>query len=128
VRAFVLEHAAGRLDDEGLEDLIQAVDEMSTNVLVHGYRRQPGPLTVEVEHAVGAVVVRIRDEAPIFDPGGAPRPSHLEAPLAARPPGGFGIHLTRGCVDEMHHRARDNGVGGNELTLVKRGGGEGAVT
>ena len=123
VRTFVQEHAGPMLSVEQLEDLIQAVDEMSTNVLVHGYRKQPGPLTVELEHDGDRLVVRIVDEAPNFDPSGAPEPD-LDSPLAARRPGGFGIHLTRGCVDEMHHRARDNGLAGTELTLVKRLGGK----
>jgi anti-sigma regulatory factor (Ser/Thr protein kinase) len=126
VRTFVLEQARGAdLDEEQVDDLIQAVDEMATNVLVHGYRREPGPLEVEVERgAAGGVVVRIRDEAPAFDPRGHPTPD-LDRPLAARAPGGFGIHLTRGGVDGMHHRARDDGAVGNELTLVKRGRGGG---
>lgn len=128
VRTFVLEQARGsELDEEQVEDLIQAVDEMATNVLVHGYRRRPGPLEVEVEVELddaGGVVVRIRDEAPAFDPRGHPTPD-LDRPLAARPPGGFGIHLTRGGVDGMHHRARDDRPVGNELTLVKRGRGGG---
>jgi serine/threonine-protein kinase RsbW len=125
VRSFVQEHArrAG-LDDEQVDDLIQAVDEMATNVLVHGYGKQPGPLEVEVERDGDALVVRVRDEAPAFDPRAQPAPD-LDRPLTARAPGGFGIHLTRGSVDGMHHRARtDRGVG-NELTLVKRGRGGG---
>jgi anti-sigma regulatory factor (Ser/Thr protein kinase) len=126
VRTFVLEQARGAdLDEEQVDDLIQAVDEMATNVLVHGYRREPGPLEVEVERGdAGGVVVRIRDEAPAFDPRGHPTPD-LDRPLGARAPGGFGIHLTRGGVDGMHHRARDDAAVGNELTLVKRGRGGG---
>ena len=74
VRAFVQEHArrAG-LDEEQVDDLVQAVDEMTTNVLVHGYRKQPGPLEVDVERDGDAIVVRIRDEAPPFDPRVASR-------------------------------------------------------
>lgn len=127
VRAFVQEHArCAGLDEEQVDDLIQAVDEIATNVLVHGYRQQPGPLEVDVERDGDAVVVRIRDEAPPFDPRSHPVPD-LDRPLAARAPGGFGIHLTRGAVDGMHHRARDDRPAGNELTLVKRGRGGGGV-
>ena len=125
MRAFVEGHArrAG-LDDEQVDDLVQAVDEMTTNVLVHGYGKQPGSLEVDVERDGDGLVVRIRDEAPPFDPRSHPAPD-LDRPLSARAPGGFGIHLTRGSVDGMHHRARtDRGVG-NELTLVKRGRGGG---
>jgi serine/threonine-protein kinase RsbW len=126
VRAFVA--ASGReagLDDAQVDDVVQAVDEVVTNALVHGYRKEPGPIAVEWERDGERFIVRIRDEAPIFDPRPWPRPE-MERPLERRRPGGFGIHLVRDCVDEIHHRGRRDGSDrGNELTLVKlRSGGK----
>ena len=43
VRRFVREEAeAVHATVECLDDLVQAIDEASTNVIVHGYRRRPG--------------------------------------------------------------------------------------
>ena len=122
IRALVRDCAdgAGWAPDE-IDDLVQAVDESATNVLVHGYGKQPGPLTVSVDGDGGRVTVRLEDEAPCFDPRRWERPD-ADAPWTRRRPGGFGIPLTRGCVDEIYHRER-NGGPGNVLILVKRGSG-----
>jgi anti-sigma regulatory factor (Ser/Thr protein kinase)/anti-anti-sigma regulatory factor len=122
LRAFVRTHGerAG-LDDEALDDLVQAVDEMATNVLVHGYAKQPGPITVVIEAEPAHLVVRLQDEAPLFDPCSWERPD-AAADWLHRRPGGFGIPLARGCVDEIYHRPRtdDAVASGNELILLKR--------
>jgi len=127
VRELVRERAAAAgFAPVEVDDLVQAVDESATNVLVHGYRKQPGLLTVSVatatdEAGTPTLTVRIEDDAPAFDPRGWERPD-ADAPWPRRRPGGFGIPLTRGCVDEIYHRERDGGHG-NVLTLVKRGSG-----
>ena len=100
------------------DDLVQAVDESATNVLVHGYRKRPGRLTVTVESAGAELTVRLEDDAAPFDPRDWERPD-ADAPWTRRRPGGWGIPLTRGCVDEIYHRERVDGDG-NVLTLVKR--------
>lgn len=94
-----------------------AVDEVATNVILHGYHGQGGNLEVELERAGSDLVVHLRDEAPPFDPTSVPAPD-LTLPLAKRPIGGLGIHLVRQAVDEVFHRV--TATGGNELTLVKR--------
>ena len=43
--------------------------------------------------------------------------SDLDEPLMTRRPGGYGIHLTRTCVDRVTHRVRV--PQGNELRLVR---------
>ena len=94
-----------------------AVDEVATNVMLHGYHGQAGSLEVELERVGSDLVVRLRDEAPPFDPTTVPPPD-LGLPLAKRPIGGLGIHLVRRTMDEIIHRVTP--TGGNELTLVKR--------
>jgi serine/threonine-protein kinase RsbW len=118
VREFVL-GAARELGfaEAGLPAVELAVDEAVTNVVVHGYRGEPGPLEVAVERDGDRLVVRVRDRAPPFDPARAPAPD-LTSPLDERPVGGLGVHLIRQAVDEMRHRTPEGG--GNELTLVKR--------
>ncbi|MCL4294872.1 MAG: ATP-binding protein [Anaerolineae bacterium] len=117
IRDFV-EMAAKTLGFE--PDLIPnvqlAVDEVATNVMLHGYQSRGGSLEVELERAGADLVVRLRDEAPPFDPTTVPAPD-LTLPLAKRPVGGLGIYLVRRAMDEVIHRI--TAAGGNELTLVK---------
>ncbi len=115
-RGFVHEAAADlAIDDDVMTDLVIAVDEVVTNIVRHGYRRRGGPVEVEIERTDDDILVRVRDEAPPFDPTTWPTPD-LTLPLESRPTGGFGIHLTRSSVDRVQHRLR-NGRG-NELILV----------
>ena len=116
VRDFVRRVARSLDVPPSLEpDLVIGVDEALTNVLLHGYRGAPGPVEIAVIRRGDEVVVRLRDSAPAFDPTTWPE-RDLSTPLDQRPAGGFGIHLTRACLDRIVHR-RING--GNELELVK---------
>jgi len=118
VRQFIRDRAgAAGLDGGALDDLVCAVDEGATNMIVHGVRDPRGPIEIEVRRHGSAVVVRLRDRAPVFDPTRRPEPD-LDAPLEARRLGGMGVHLMRSLTDEFRHSARRGG--GNVVTLVKR--------
>lgn len=118
IRSFVQERALA-LDVEPtvVSDLLLAVDEAVTNVIVHGYQGRQGTIEIEVEREGMDVVIRIRDRAPAFDPTSAPTPN-LTAPLENRPPGGMGIYLITQYMDEVIHRLPPQG--GNELIMKKR--------
>jgi serine/threonine-protein kinase RsbW len=105
------------VDQEVISDVVLAVDEAVTNVIVHGYRGRPGTIQVEVTREATDVVVRLRDHALPFDPTGA-RPPDLARPLEERPPGGLGIYLMRQYMDEVAYRLTPQG--GNELILKKK--------
>ena len=116
IRGFVEDTAAALDVGPGLiVDMIQAVDEAVTNVIVHGYRGQPGDIEIEMDREQGALVVRLRDHAFPFDPTRAPPPD-LTLPLEARRLGGLGIHLIRQFTDAMLYRLTFDGS--NELTLI----------
>ena len=117
VRAFVREAARGRLGSRVLEDLVCAVDEAVTNVVVHGYRGATGPVEIEVGGDAETLEVTIADRAEPFDPTLARAPD-LDLPLERRPLGGMGVHLMRAFADELRYAPRRGG--GNEVTLVKR--------
>jgi serine/threonine-protein kinase RsbW len=119
VRAFVRTEARGcGASDEAVDDLVQAVDELVTNVIEHGYHLAPGTIEVELEAIVDErCIVRIRDSAPPFDPTSHPAP-RTDLPLEDRPLGGMGVHLARTLTDGMRHRMLPGG--GNEVTLEKR--------
>lgn len=104
------------LGDDVVVDMVQAVDEAVTNIIMHGYRHNPGPVQIEMVREAGSVVVRLRDEAPLFDPTTVPAPN-LTFQLEPSSPGGWGIHMMRTLTDLMSYRALP--AGGNELTLVK---------
>jgi len=93
-----------------------AVEEVFTNILQHGYGGS-GPVEVAVDGGPRCVRVRLRDQAPPFDPADAPAPD-LASPAEARDPGGLGWHLVRQLVDELEHAAGP--AGGNTYTLVKQ--------
>ena len=96
--------------------IILATDEAATNLCIHGYPKEPGPIEVAVEHDAQNFIVKIRDTAPSFDPLNVPPPD-LTSPLEERPLGGLGIHFMKHYTDELTYRATHNG---NELVLKKR--------
>jgi serine/threonine-protein kinase RsbW len=118
IRSFVRESAeALNIAQAIVSDLLLAVDEAATNVIIHGYRGQPGTIEIEVKREAMDAVARVLDDAPPFDPTGVPAPD-LTRPLAERPPGGLGIYLIRQYMDEVIYRPMPQG--GNELILKKR--------
>ena len=98
-------------------DMVQAVDEATTNAIIHGHAGTDGWVEVEVVTEGDNLVVRIADDAPPFDPTTVPAPD-LSIHPGERRPGGMGVLLARICVDEMTYRPRPGG--GNILTLVRR--------
>ncbi len=114
LRAAADEAGAG---DACTADLVQAVDEVATNSIVHGHAGQPGWVEVDVATDGDRFIVTLKDDAPAFDPTTVPSPD-LSVHPGQRRPGGMGVLLARLCVDEMTYRPRPGG--GNILTLVRR--------
>jgi serine/threonine-protein kinase RsbW len=117
VRRFVRHVAAGLgADDASVADLVQAVDEWVTNVVVHGYGGAGGPVELVVRRAGPAIEAIVRDRAPTFDPATAPT-FDPELSLERRPFGGMGIFLIRQIAEGFEHDAID---GGNQITIRMR--------
>jgi anti-sigma regulatory factor (Ser/Thr protein kinase) len=120
VRAFVRESATSLgASQRAVDDLVQAADEASCNVMIHGYAGKPGPIDVGVERRGNAIAVTIADRARPFDPTERPLGGSMAGPAVPTGPGhmGMGVRLLRTMMDEVHHAARPDG--GNELTLVR---------
>jgi serine/threonine-protein kinase RsbW len=97
-----------------------AAEEAFTNVVRHGYGRQPGPIRSALELDEAAITLLLVDRAPPFDPATAPRPE-LETGLEERQEGGLGVHLIRELMDEVRYEPSPEG---NILRLVKHLGEE----
>ena len=117
IRRHIEETAAAlNVDPDMIPDVLLAVNEIATNVIVHGYRGRPGNIEIEIGQDGNNLVIRLRDQAPPFDPTSVPPPD-TSLPLEQRPLGGMGIFLTRRLMDKVSYRVtRENG---NELTLIK---------
>jgi len=103
--------------DDCLECLVHAVDEATSNIILHGYKGRPGEIEIELSREGDNLVVRMRDQAPHFNPTNYPMPD-LTLPLRKRPVGGLGIYFIRHFTDDVRYRVTSQGD--NELTLVKK--------
>ena len=119
VRAFVREAVAAFGGSQVVaEDLVQAVDEATCNVMLHGYGGTPGDVEIEAVLRDGRIEISLADRAPVFDPTAGPGQDATRPPKPVRPGGmGVGIHLLRTMTDVVRHHVRPDG--GNELTLVR---------
>ncbi len=119
IRKFVEEVVSdGQNDPDTIGDIILAVDEAVTNIILHGYQGKPGSIDIQITKAEDKLTIGLRDQAPPFDPTAYDKKPDLALPLHERPLGGMGIYLIRRSMDEMTYRRMPQG--GNELTLVKK--------
>ncbi len=107
--------AAGGLDEAATYRLSLAVDEIATNVVLHGYAdyNQEGDLTIWAEGDDAQLRIYLEDTGHPFDPRQVPRPHDLDRPLEERRDGGLGIFLALWGVDGFtYHR-----VGGKNRSV-----------
>jgi serine/threonine-protein kinase RsbW len=118
VRAFVRDAVdAFGGSRRAAEDLVQAVDEVTCNVMLHGYDGRAGEIDVEAGLRDRNIEIRILDRAPVFDPTALPDRA-VPSPAPRRPgTAGVGLNLARTMTDAVRHHVRPGG--GNELTLVR---------
>ena len=104
--------AAFGLDDAATYRLSLAVDEIATNIVLHGYEDAGlrGDLRIWAETELGAetepgtvepdtLSIYLEDTGAPFDPRQAPQPTDLDRPLEERRDGGLGIFLALWGVD-----------------------------
>lgn len=112
VQAFLAERGA---PVEAIHDVALAVEEVLSNLVLHGYGGIQGPIALRVGMDAAAIKIEVRDRGIHFDPREA-RPPRLEVPLDERVSGELGIHLVRNAVDRITYQ-RDGAE--NLLTLVR---------
>jgi len=114
LQAFGREH---RVEEKALFGLALALEECSANIVHHACHNQAQEqFRVTFERSAEALAIELRDHGPAFDPTSA-----AEGDLAAvddeRSPGGWGVHLVRHYMDEIHYtREGDENV----LRMIKR--------
>ncbi len=102
VRATAVEAGLERKKSYRLE---LAVDEIATNIVVHGYpdAGSAGEIVVRADADEEAVTIVLEDTATPFDPRQLKRPPQMDLPLAERPVGGLGVYLAIENVDEYRY-------------------------
>ncbi|NJN67402.1 MAG: ATP-binding protein [Chloroflexaceae bacterium] len=95
---------AGRLGGLCRRDVYRlhlAVDEIATNIVIHGYGRTGTEGMIEVSTTLDdrMLTVVVEDTARPFNPCLVPEPYDLDFPLESRKIGGLGIYLALQSVD-----------------------------
>ncbi|HTV54324.1 MAG TPA: SpoIIE family protein phosphatase [Terriglobia bacterium] len=101
------------LEDAATYKLCLAVDEIATNVVVHGYQEAglSGDLTVRGDIDEARLVVQLQDTGKSYDPTkhSVPDTEVLSRPLNEREMGGLGIALALDGVDDLQYEAGEQG-------------------
>lgn len=97
--------AAFGLDEAAAYRLSLAVDEIATNIVLHGYEDAglSGDLTIWADTSDDRLSIYLEDKGQPFDPREAPRPADLDLPLEERKDGGLGIYLALWGVDGFRY-------------------------
>jgi len=117
VAEFVMAAAAAAgLDKRASYRLRLAVDEIATNIIVHGYVEAglQGALELCADSDERTLTLSIEDTGVAFDPRQAAVPE-TDLPLEQRPIGGLGVYLAMRSVDEFLYER----VGDRNRTIFK---------
>jgi len=120
----ILEFVQAAAQAAGLErsaayHLELAVDEIATNIIVHGYEEagRTGAINLTARWDDTGLTVEIVDTAAPYDPRQRAAPASLEAALDDRPVGGLGVFLALRSVDHFDYVSAD---GRNRSTFVMK--------
>ena len=109
-----------RLDKRASYQLQLAVDELATNIIVHGYQEAglTGNITLSVDVTDESLVVVLEDSAVPYDPRRHDVDrvaAGFQTPLHEREIGGLGVYFVMQAVDEFRYEWL---AGKNRNTLV----------
>ena len=82
-----------------------AVDEIATNIVIHGYEESglSGDVLVLSTITDNSLIITLEDTSRPFDPRSMGRPDHIDKPVHERPIGGLGVYLTIQNVDKFDY-------------------------
>lgn len=100
------------LDERATYQLRLAVDEIATNIILHGYEEHAlrGEIVVTAECDDRSLVVVLEDTSPAYDPcrrDTARVEADFDKPLEERQIGGLGIYFAMQAVDEFRYEWKD---------------------
>ncbi len=101
--------ASAGLDKRASYRLRLAVDEIATNIIIHGHVNAglQGALELHADIDDGTLTIALEDSGVAYDPRQAPLPD-INLPLEQRPIGGLGVYLASRSVDEfLYERVGD---------------------
>jgi anti-sigma regulatory factor (Ser/Thr protein kinase) len=107
------------LGESAVYGLILAVDEVATNIVMHGYDEagRAGMIRMWCEMDADVLKIYMEDTGAPYDPGQL-RVVDIDQPLENRKQGGLGVFLAMRGVDDLEYA---NGAGGtNRHTFVVR--------
>lgn len=95
--------AATGLDKKTSYNLRLAVDEIATNIIIHGYEKagREGVLDLQAVVDEQSLTISIEDTGVPYDPTEKPNPDDLDFPIEQRQMGGLGIYLAIHGVDKF---------------------------
>jgi serine phosphatase RsbU (regulator of sigma subunit)/anti-sigma regulatory factor (Ser/Thr protein kinase) len=114
IREYVKEAAASAgLGHAATYNLMLAVDEIATNVVLHGYQEAglQGDISVAASLQDDRLVIRLLDNGQSWDPHThrGPDDERLFKELSDRPIGGLGIMLAKDGVDDLQYESTEKG-------------------
>lgn len=108
------------LDKKRTYRLQLAVDEIASNIVIHGYMENNLTGDIEVRRQIDAdsLTITLVDSAIPYDPFSRPLPDNLDEPLENRSIGGLGVYLAVNNVDGFLYRFVDGH--NHNIFVVKR--------
>ncbi len=92
------------LEPQAVHRLQLAADEITTNIILYGYRDVSDGVIVVSAIADGETLrLVVEDTGTPFDPLAHPEPQDLDAPLDERDIGGLGVFLAIRSVDDLQY-------------------------
>lgn len=87
-----------------------AVDEIATNIIVHGYEESnlEGNITIIASIDEKCLTITLEDTGPVYDPATRPDPENLHQPMEERSIGGLGVYLAFQGVDRFTYERVGN--------------------
>lgn len=108
------------IDINTTDDLIIAVDEIATNIILHAYKNDSsGYIRTEIILKPDRIIVKLFHKGGAFDPASINKPD-FSPPLHLREQGGMGLYIINRFMDQVQYDFMDKDHDENTITLEKK--------